>query len=407
MTLLDSSRLLYARSAGAWPYVMQNLDQVVPFYTAAGTVHEFVAKLKAKGKRIGIVTSSPRNYSEELLRKFQIPYDFLVSGSEVANHKPHPEGILKCMDGLKVASDSSVYIGDAVNDYIAAYRAGILSIGCVWGNPQGFTREMYSKCPDIVIKTPDTLLVDVSNLGFRGERIASNNLVYGHAGDVIEFAVGNVRYHCLGRFFDSKHRRTNMPLSQAILKFKNDDSDRKFILDSVLSWLNVGASWIPDLILSVPPKPGTQNQPAQSDRFISTRDELSKILKCEDGKDTYLSCIERIDNYKLMKEFERAATSDRIYKVIQKVDRRNILLLDDVVTTGSTTNSIANKLYLNGAADVRCIGLGLNQLNVFDDKICPACGGQMRIRINGRDSSSFWGCSNYTSQNCRHTEKCE
>lgn len=400
MTLLDSSELYHYRQWGNWKEVMDNLDKVVAFVTDDGEVHTFVKKLKEEGKTIGIVTSSPKHYAEELLKLFDIPYDCLVSGSEITNFKPHPEGILKCMDTLNADKTETVYIGDDKNDFIAAHRAEILSIGCSWGHAYGFNKDMFSHSPDILIKSPRHFLRDLSFLKYVGERYTAREEIFQHKGSFVKYSEGTVKFRCLGRYFSSAHSRRNMSLSEAINKFKTDDSDRVIFINSILKWLKPDSKWKPDIIISVPPKPG------QTDRFATLRSELAQKLNCEDGLSKYVKCTKVITDYKTKNFNERKTINKDLYDVVASINEKKILLVDDVITSGSTIMGIAKKLYDNGASDVRCVGFGLNQFDVFDDKVCPKCAGKLKL-INGR-RGTFWGCENYwPSKACDYSRSCD
>ena len=40
----------------------------------------------------------------------------------------------------------------------------------------------------------------------------------------------------------------------------------------------------------------------------------------------------------------------------------------------------------------------------YEDKVCPECGGKLVKRF-GRNKRPFYGCSNYSSNKCKYTEK--
>lgn len=400
MTLLDSSHLYHLRQMKNWSEVMNRLNEVVPFQTDDGHVHDYVSMLRSQGKKIGIVTSSPRNYSENLLKMYNIPFDYLVSGTEVTNFKPDPEGLNLCIAGLAASKGETVYIGDDVNDFIASHRAGIISVGCSWGHPLGTSRDMLSKGPDVFLKNPKYLLKDLSHCGFLGEVKAAGSPLQYHKGSLIKFSDGAIRFRCLGRYFSSAHSRRTNPFTVAINKFKDDDSNRAIFLDSITHWLTPASGWKPDLILTVPAKPG------QQDRFTKLRAELAAHCNCEDGRTEFLSCTRVVADYKKKSFAERRATNEGLYEVLKDVSGRRILLIDDVITSGSTMTGIAKKLLDKGASDVRCLGLGLNQLDVFDNKVCPVCNGKLKL-INGR-RGAFWGCENYwPSKACVYSRSCD
>jgi HAD superfamily hydrolase (TIGR01509 family) len=52
-------------------------------------------------------------------------FDLTVNSYDVANHKPHPECLLKILEHFRLAPREAVYIGDAPVDLLASRRAGV------------------------------------------------------------------------------------------------------------------------------------------------------------------------------------------------------------------------------------------------------------------------------------------
>lgn len=89
--------------------------------------------------------------------------------------------------------------------------------------------------------------------------------------------------------------------------------------------------------------------------------------------------------------------------MIRDVKDKNILIIDDVFTTGSTITEIAKTLYEAGANNVEAIILAINQLTDTVVKYkgipCPICKEQMVLKVNSNDGSLFFGCPNYNEHN--------
>ena len=70
MTLVDTSALATLRKTQQWHLVAANMHLVRAFRALPGGVapHEMPAALSMAGHRVGIVTSSPRPYAEEITR---------------------------------------------------------------------------------------------------------------------------------------------------------------------------------------------------------------------------------------------------------------------------------------------------------------------------------------------------
>ncbi len=77
--------------------------------------------------KLGILSSKGRIHIEQILRRENLLNCFraIVGGRDVPNLKPHPEGLLKVLDAIGVAPESSLYVGDSLVDAEAAQRAGV------------------------------------------------------------------------------------------------------------------------------------------------------------------------------------------------------------------------------------------------------------------------------------------
>jgi HAD superfamily hydrolase (TIGR01549 family) len=98
-----------------------------PFHNGAV---EMLTLLKQKGKRLGIFSTMDRSMFDPTMRHRNL-YTFVevaVAGTDVPYRKPHPAGILKALQDLKIPEkeySSAVYIGDKDTDIQAAINAGI------------------------------------------------------------------------------------------------------------------------------------------------------------------------------------------------------------------------------------------------------------------------------------------
>lgn len=130
-TLVDSSRLEDLRNTRQWAKVLQSLN-LINFDANLG---ELLNILSNSGVKIGIITNSPGNYAESVLRKFQIPFHSLVAYHDVAKRKPDPESFFKTLSKFNLTPDKAVSIGDQDNDILASKRANICAVGVKWYTP--------------------------------------------------------------------------------------------------------------------------------------------------------------------------------------------------------------------------------------------------------------------------------
>ena len=78
--------------------------------------------------RFAVFTGRPRAEADITLNRFAggLVFDPVVGMYEVEKHKPHPEGLLRIMDG---ETCRAFYIGDSVDDARCARAAGVPFIG--------------------------------------------------------------------------------------------------------------------------------------------------------------------------------------------------------------------------------------------------------------------------------------
>lgn len=107
--------------------------------------------LKSKNFNLGIVTTTGRELTEQILKDLNIQnlFEAIVTGTDVSHLKPHPEPILKAIEILNLDRDNCIMVGDHPNDIIAANSAGIKS-----------TAILYARTKDEFIKYNPTYIVN-------------------------------------------------------------------------------------------------------------------------------------------------------------------------------------------------------------------------------------------------------
>jgi orotate phosphoribosyltransferase-like protein len=103
-----------------------------------------------------------------------------------------------------------------------------------------------------------------------------------------------------------------------------------------------------------------------------------------------------------MKQLQRSEATRGAFSSGFRWNGNDILLVDDVYTTGGTIKECAQVLERSGAGEVRCMVLGKDQ-RTFVTKDCPVCHRPMRVRTNSKSGAKFWGCTGYPDS-CKHTE---
>lgn len=106
--------------------------------------------IKAHDVKIGLFSGKGRKTVEITLQEQGIDkyFDCIMTGSEIKNVKPSPDGILECLEKLDVDPEQAIYVGDAEFDIIASKLAGTMSVGAMWINN---TNSAHAK----IISKPD------------------------------------------------------------------------------------------------------------------------------------------------------------------------------------------------------------------------------------------------------------
>ena len=116
------------RAMELWPDVFK--AHALAFPGVSGTL----SGLKSAGYRLGIVTGSGAR-SLELLYEQGVAglFDAVVTGADVEQRKPDPEGLLKCLGRMDADPGDTVYVGDSMIDMQASHAAGVVPIGVLTG----------------------------------------------------------------------------------------------------------------------------------------------------------------------------------------------------------------------------------------------------------------------------------
>ncbi|HEX4306494.1 MAG TPA: HAD-IA family hydrolase [Solirubrobacterales bacterium] len=394
-TLLDSSALTDARDRREWRKVLSGLGSVRPFEVAEDEVEvvDLPGEVRARGMAVGLLTHSPENYAEALLKRHGIKVGAMVTGSDGFPNKPDPGGLLAVAKELGVEPGECAYVGDAVGDFGAAAAAGMVSIGVSWsGAAPDSWRHGW---PDIAVNRPARLLEyldGVVGLEPLGEAMAAEVEGVGHWGSLLQLGANTFG---LGRYFPTTDRRhPGQPLSRLLIDSKTgaEAQERLGRLFEGLAAVNITNP--PELIVSVPPAPdGT-------DRFGPARAALADLYDAEDGGGV-LRQLYGVEDYKSTRRGDRAAKVVDRFEASGPLEGRRIVLLDDVLTSGAQSEACRVALREAGAGGVSIIVAGIAQDSLPDP--CPKCEiGTVRTKRRGSDGHEFLGCTRWP--NCWWSE---
>ena len=107
---------------------VQRAEEVMSSLTVLyESVPAAIETLRERGFRLGVVSTKYRRRINEILEREGLLHEFhvIIGGEDVAQHKPHPQGLLEAIEKLECSSASAVYVGDSVVDAELAKRAGV------------------------------------------------------------------------------------------------------------------------------------------------------------------------------------------------------------------------------------------------------------------------------------------
>ncbi len=133
-----------------WVELYNKFGEYSPLYDG---VFDTIKELSARGKKVLIVTSRKHDVADPFFEKFNLEryVDLFVTADETVRLKPAPDPLLYALDKLGLDPNETLYIGDTVNDLIAARDAHIPFAAPGW-NP--FADKLECKH----IATPTDLL---------------------------------------------------------------------------------------------------------------------------------------------------------------------------------------------------------------------------------------------------------
>jgi HAD superfamily hydrolase (TIGR01509 family) len=109
----------------------QHHDSIVKLYDG---VADALAWLSKRGARVGMVTGKGRATTEITLTRLGVRehFDMVLTGDELKNAKPDPEGIQRILDQFDLKPSDAIMIGDMPADVESARSAGAQSGAALW-----------------------------------------------------------------------------------------------------------------------------------------------------------------------------------------------------------------------------------------------------------------------------------
>ncbi|MEJ2613974.1 MAG: HAD-IA family hydrolase [Ignavibacteriaceae bacterium] len=107
-------------------------------------IKELLKFIRSKDVYLSIYTGKGRKAATITLKKLEIfdYFNLIISGDEVKEHKPSPEGIELFIDKFKLQKEKVLMIGDAPTDIKAARAAGVEIASVLWDS---YSKEQVLK----------------------------------------------------------------------------------------------------------------------------------------------------------------------------------------------------------------------------------------------------------------------
>ena len=181
-----------------------------------------------------------------------------------------------------------------------------------------------------------------------------------------------------GRYYSDTHQYLlNDPLTRLVLNFKeNYTKSVDLFFDAALCSLRRNESF--DILTYVPLKPKENKY----DRFVGLKLEKNSKdgMKLQQVLEFNKNFSQKGSNFYRRKENVKGA-----FNVLSDIKGKNIIIIDDVYSTGSTIEEAIKTLYENGANKVLAVLLAVNQMtesNIeYKNLKCKLCGNEMKLRM--------------------------
>ncbi len=123
-------------------------------------VVEVLPRLRAEGRRLGIVTAKRRETVQLAFDRFpglEENFEVVIGAEDTERHKPDPDPILEALARMAASPQDAAYAGDSPFDMRAAKAAGVYAVAVAWGGIHGADALECEK-PDVLVHHAEELL---------------------------------------------------------------------------------------------------------------------------------------------------------------------------------------------------------------------------------------------------------
>lgn len=402
VVLLDLDGTLISTSDSSFKKMKDGLEDVdFRKIKSIEGAEDFVKKLKANGCLIFIISDSHPRYVNKVVDAF-----FGVPCLSLAD-KPN---IFKSMDFLKdfgISYDKKpinyFVVGDTWLDIALGRGLGALTILVDFDRSKGVEErdgigqpKKHWKCgPTFYVKSYNTILSILNDKTahlFSGEAVFQNRknpapirfetkktsdrfiifraLARQQQGECDSFARAD-KYFEFGR------------VGRGIDTLEKLAASVDIYLDFVMSF---DYKW--DCLTYVPDKSTTQPPNKMKDFFDQINVDVKKYELFEWVSDVSGSTRKK-PNFESRSEFveKNLNCQDNI-----ELQGKNIIILDDQITTGATAQVICQKLIEKGVGNIMFLALFALIDNIESQRACPRCGKKLQVKVNRDNGSKFFSC---------------
>lgn len=121
-------------------------------------IAEVLSQMKKQGMKIGVVSNKPHGAVCDVLNAMfeKDTFDDFTGMTDETAKKPDPAEVLKLIKKFGAKPEECIYVGDTNVDMITGKRAGMYTVGVLWGFRD--CDELKQNGADIIIKEPKELL---------------------------------------------------------------------------------------------------------------------------------------------------------------------------------------------------------------------------------------------------------
>lgn len=311
------------------------------------------------------------------------------------------------LEKMELFPDEVAYVS---SDYDFIERTLKFTSGSILISNPKIAYVKLGRCPDLIVSSASRLVDrDLVNVGYFGELCTRPDFVETNkrVALLIQSSLGtqNFLLFSFGRYFGSTHYMNDLhSFSKTVWYNKSKKSALYGKYNEV--FFNIFLQGISELrqkyqidgIASVP------NRPSSKNRFAGIVQQISEELELETIMDSFV-CTEDYPTQKGLSFEDRTKNIKGKFRCDADLSNKTLVLVDDVVSTGSTLVECATVLKKAGA-QVIILVLAINQFGNYwgNDEprvICDVCGGKMSLRINSKNLDFFYSCSSCYSQKGR------